>query len=378
MNRLCSIALGFAAIWAGITLATVASIGPALGQVVERPVEPTVAPVKEGSPAPPIKVIKWLKGTPVEGFEKGKIYVVEFWATWCGPCKVSIPHLTEMAKKYNGKVTFTGVDVWEHAPEGDTTYVDNVARFVSDMGDKMDYNVAVDGPDKTMATTWMKAAGQNGIPAAFVIDKQSRIAWIGHPMGGLDGVLDQVIADKYDIAAAAKKRQDEAAKNEAMQTIVRLMQQGKTVDAIAALDKVIADHPDQRAILLQVKFSILVKADPAAAVQLARTLSQNEAKENPEFLNEMAWVMVDPKGDFKNPDYDLALAMAKRAVELTKQNDPAILDTLACAYFKKGDTDSAVATEQKAIALLDKGQYPDEMRQSLKSNLEMFTDKTRV
>lgn len=69
--------------------------------------------LKVGDPAPPVKVFKWVKGNPVESFEKDKVYVMEFWATWCGPCKAAMPHLSEMARKYAGKVTFTGVDIWE-------------------------------------------------------------------------------------------------------------------------------------------------------------------------------------------------------------------------------------------------------------------------
>src|SRR5438045_7958134 len=74
------------------------------------PAEPTL---KWGDVAPPLKLVKWLKGTPVEQFEPGKTYVIEFWATWCGPCKAAMPHLSELAKKYEGKITFIGVDVWE-------------------------------------------------------------------------------------------------------------------------------------------------------------------------------------------------------------------------------------------------------------------------
>ena len=56
--------------------------------------------LKLGDPAPMLKVSKFVKGSAVQRFQPGKLYVVEFWATWCGPCRVSIPHLTEMAKKY--------------------------------------------------------------------------------------------------------------------------------------------------------------------------------------------------------------------------------------------------------------------------------------
>src|SRR5207247_6903034 len=70
-----------------------------------------------GDPAPAIQVKEFVKGAPVTSLEKGKRYVVEFWATWCGPCRVSIPHLTEMQKKHP-EFTFVGVSVWEKDQKG--------------------------------------------------------------------------------------------------------------------------------------------------------------------------------------------------------------------------------------------------------------------
>ena len=98
------------------------------------------AKLKVGDAAPEIKVAKWVKGSAVKSFEKGKVYVVEFWATWCGPCRTSIPHLTEMAKKFKDKATFTGVSVWERGEDIEKQVTD----FVENMGEKMDYNVALD------------------------------------------------------------------------------------------------------------------------------------------------------------------------------------------------------------------------------------------
>jgi len=66
--------------------------------------------LKPGDAAPALQVKQWVKGDAVKGFAKDKIYVVEFWATWCGPCKASIPHLTELAKSHKD-VTFVGVSV---------------------------------------------------------------------------------------------------------------------------------------------------------------------------------------------------------------------------------------------------------------------------
>jgi hypothetical protein len=66
------------------------------------------------------------------------------------------------------------------------------------MGDKMTYRVALDdkeGSEKgKMAETWMEAAGQNGIPTAFLIDTTGHVAWIGHPMTLKEKTIEDVLA----------------------------------------------------------------------------------------------------------------------------------------------------------------------------------------
>jgi thiol-disulfide isomerase/thioredoxin len=149
--------------------------------------------LKVGSNAPAIKVSRWIKGIGPAALEPGKVYVVEFWATWCPPCRVSIPHLTELARAYQDKATFIGVSVWERG--SGKALEDKVSAFVRDMGGKMDYLVARDTANGTMAKTWMDAAGQDGIPAAFVIGGDGKIAWIGHPMDdAMVSAIDEALA----------------------------------------------------------------------------------------------------------------------------------------------------------------------------------------
>ena len=215
-----------------------------------------------GSPAPKLEVKEFVKGEKVTGFEKGKIYVVEFWATWCGPCRTSIPHLTDLQKKYPDTV-FIGVSVWERDPS-------RIKPFVESMGDKMAYRVASDvsipvkkdqgdGKDKKkeeteeedqggkMAKNWMDAAGLGGIPTAFIVDGTGTIAWLGHPME-MDKPLAQIVAGKWDLKAATaeyQKQQAIKAKLAALRPkLVAAVQTNDSKKIISVFDEAIKEAPE--------------------------------------------------------------------------------------------------------------------------------------
>lgn len=312
--------------------------------------------LKIGDPAPPIQVAKWVKGTPVTKLGDGKVHVVEFWATWCGPCKVSIPHLTELANKYKGRATFTGVSVWEDQTK--TDFMDKVESFVKGYGPKMEYNVAADGTANTMSETWMRAAGQNGIPAAFVVDQQGKIAWIGHPMGQLDKVVEEVIAGTFDVKAEAEKQAKAFAAAEKRRALMKPLNDAlKAKDfplALTEIDKLAASNPEMKPMLASTKFNVLLSSDEPAAYAYAKELGEGAFRDNPNMLNQIAWKIVDEKSKLKTPDYALAISLAQRASDLLKNANPMILDTLAVAQFKSGNVAKAIETQQLAVSLAEK------------------------
>lgn len=159
--------------------------------------------VNIGDPTPLLRVHNWIKGTPVNVFEKGKIYVVEFWATWCTPCRADMPHLSALARKYKDSVTVLGIDIYE----AKTTTLNKIKAFVDSMGQHMDYNVAVADTNYT-ENDWLIETGEinMGIPRTFIVDREGRLAWMGHPCDNLEVVLSKIVNNTWDINKSLAKR----------------------------------------------------------------------------------------------------------------------------------------------------------------------------
>src|SRR5262249_32202749 len=158
-----------------------------------------------------------------------------------------------------------------------------VAPFVKKMADKMTYRVALDDKkdnDKgKMAETWMAAAGRNGIPSAFLVDKHGTIAWIGHPMTLKETIIEDVLADKYDIKKAAAASELEQKTQSSLRVIFKKMtvaMQKKNWDEAAAqiaeAEKLLpADERDQ---LDMPRFDLAIgKKDYPTAYKLAQKMA---------------------------------------------------------------------------------------------------------
>jgi len=327
-----------------------------------------------GDPAPKLEVKSFVKGEPVTAFERGKTYVVEFWATWCGPCRTSIPHLTELQKKHP-EVTFIGVSISEQDQ-------DLVKPFVEKMGDKMAYRVALDlVPDKAksnegvMSKSWMKAAGQNGIPTAFIVSGVGNIYWIGHPMQ-MDEPLEKIASGSWDLKTAVEENRKETEKQAKLQklgnALAAAIKSGQPKDVLTSIDKILELRPDLESAYGPMKVTAYIKlGDEDKALGLARRLSASESK-SAQGLNGVAWAIVDPEAGIK-PGRKLlqfAVETAERADKLAEEKDPAIADTLGKAYFDSGDVPKAVETQERAVRLA-KG-TPFEQNKDMTDRLEQY------
>jgi thiol-disulfide isomerase/thioredoxin/tetratricopeptide (TPR) repeat protein len=311
------------------------------------------ATLQVGDPAPALQVSKWIQGSPVKEFQRDKAYIVEFWATWCGPCRASIPHLNEIHAKYKDKgLVVIGQDAWEQDP-------DAVAPFVKKMGDQMTYRVALDDKDGKMAKTWMEAAGEDGIPTAFVVDKRGMIAWIGHPMKLPESMLDQVLTGNFDVKKAAaeykKQKELEEQKQALWKEFNSHRQQAEWDQAEAALAKFEQLLPEaDRDDLGRTRFEFLLdRKDYKSAYRLASRLSDAHSGDAM-MQNEIAWSIATRIG-LAERDLDLAEKIARRANAAAKTDveKAEIIDTLARVLFVKGQKSEAIALQKQAIGFVD-------------------------
>jgi len=376
-----------------------------------------------GDPAAPIEVSDWLKGDAfsLDDVKGKKIVVVEFWATWCGPCVKSIPHISEMQEKFADRgVVFLGVTDEDAA---------TAKPFVDKMAEKMNYVVAC---DKNGATNkgYLGAYGVNGIPHAFIIGRDGNIAWHGHPMSGLDKELEKLaavpvkedpmaamrtlgrvkIAEFSQLAGAggdatkldalaveiaaidektggieAGKKTDLTAlrRSSRFQTLLRdyqravaagkpsseldLIEQAATPFAPAGFK--FSDYRGnfnlQRVFQEYYRAVTAAKSDDTKIKELADRLELVQSNDI-DVQNEIAWTILTDES-IKTRNINLALKFSKAAFTLSAGKNGDVLETYSRALFDNGNAAEAAKILQQAIDLATDSVHQTELKETLKT-----------
>lgn len=114
---------------------------------------------------------------------KNKVVVLDFWATWCAPCRASFPAMQEIMNKYKDdtEVVFLFIDVWEHTTPNKMS--ETAAKFIKD--NKYSFDVLLDTNDQVVNDYKVEY-----IPAKFVIDKKGNIVFMGNEINDLGLIIE--------------------------------------------------------------------------------------------------------------------------------------------------------------------------------------------
>jgi len=134
-----------------------------------------------------------LEGETVKLSElKGKTVVLDFWATWCGPCKASFPGMQRAVNHFEGddSVVFLFIDTWENAGDKEK----NAADFIA--SNEYTFEVLMDNDNKVVSQF-----GVQGIPTKFVIGPDGRIRFKSVGFGGND---EELLVEMHTMIEMAK------------------------------------------------------------------------------------------------------------------------------------------------------------------------------
>jgi thiol-disulfide isomerase/thioredoxin len=320
-----------------------------------------------GSQAPALDIDHWLQARggefqPVKDFAPGKVYVLEFWATWCGSCVV--PHLALLQDAYADK----GVQIIGVSDEDPATVEKFLGQKAFRTGDRTYGDVTkayclTTDPDRSVMKDYVKAAGIRGIPTAFIVGKTGAIEWIGHPME-MEEPLEKVVAGTWDPEAWLADKREMTAIQKRFQEIRGLLQGEDPRQAVAFVDELIASASPRvqpklqdvrERVVASARNMIARKTIAAGGPEAMRVFAElvAEAGDSAERLHEAARNVVEVERETEPVAPELAAA-AIAAAEKARGAEPEnfmVLDTLAHLEAMQGDLEKAIATQRKAVAL---------------------------
>ncbi len=327
-----------------------------------------------GSDAPPLNIEHWLSegesAGPVTELKDGTVYVVEFWATWCGPCIQSMPHLAEIQEKYREQdvriVSISDEDLetvkgfLEQKGPGDKTFAEITSA----------YSLTTD-PDRSVYKDYFDAAGQSGIPTAFIVGKDGKVEWIGHPMTMDDKQegepLAKIVAGKWDREKFKKEYDEQNRMQLLMQKVGKFAQAGKMDEAVKLVEAEIAttQSPEMKEQLEMLFFNLKLSAgqvDDGVKTYFKDQIAKN--KGNALEIGRASYMIysaIQSGADVGDLADETIKALEGTVESAPEQYKPFLYNQLAQMQSASGNQEAAIAAQEKAVELTD-GQAQKRMK----------------
>ena len=317
-----------------------------------------------GDAPPPLAVSEWVKGKPVDLLkELGKrVFMVEFWATWCPPCKMSVPRLTELQNKYEKDLTIIGVTAIDD--RGNSRRA--IRRFVKDQGDNMSYSVAIDED----SATWQSYMGlMAGIPHAFVVGREGKVVWQGSPLEpDLDRIIGEIVAGTYD-AESAILAEKVAKRFDTMNFAVQMGHWSAVWDmAVGILQLDPANN-----LAMEYLLGLYVQGQRSHEAYRAWAESHIEKHRNNALVMQRITDCLCANPDIARRTPDLALQAGLAAYEASDRRAPEAIAAYARALYQIGRLDHAIRLQQEAVSAAS-----SENRNELQGVLEYYETCKRL
>ncbi len=234
---------------------------------------------------------EWLQGEPVTKWEKDRVYVLEFWATWCGPCIAAMPHIEQLSQKMKDKnISFIGVNVW------DKKTPDELKEFLKKRDNPPTYPIVSDGEKGPAQKEWLVPQGVSGIPATFIV-KNGELVWKGHPSQMNEEMLQSILDGKFVSAAASDSSKSKEMMKKRRADITDLLKQKEYKQATELLLKWGVDKdisPEESADLIRYIVSSSANAGQAKEAQSLLVDFMNKSQFNKASTLRMAsWLLYN-------------------------------------------------------------------------------------
>jgi thiol-disulfide isomerase/thioredoxin len=302
--------------------------------------------VDVGDVAPPLKIKEWVRGNPVDlPKEAGKkLHLIEFWATWCPPCKASVPLLTDIQKKFEKDLVIIGVtdpDPYQNSPT-------EIKQFVKKQGASMTYTVAMDDGGAT-TQAYMPTDEPVGIPHAFLVGKDGKVVWQGSPLDpSMESVIADVIAGKYDVASARKAADRQRELDKRFAELEQAFEKGQLDVVWSGLMNILKMDPSNE-MAMQLLTGIYIEEEgyDGKFREWASRHIQEHGRD-PKVMAGLGATLLYI-GDLSARVPDLALDAAKAAYE-TGKDQPEPIAIYAQAMYQIGALERAIELQKEALA----------------------------